>query len=99
MTCTNCTRLGCMNDFVAYEPNASARNPAVSVGIRPAVPTDVRALAAVMSVRGGAVEEHTGRATGLIEKLPVLLVAEKSGVVVGWCGVQKHSILPNADPE
>lgn len=52
-----------------------------------------------MSSRGGMVEEHLGAAARLIERLPVLLMAEKDGAAVGWCGIQKHSIFPDAEPE
>ncbi len=41
-----------------------------------------------MSSRGGTVEEHLDAAGQLIERLPVLLMAEKDGVAVGWCGIQ-----------
>lgn len=88
-----------MTDFVDYEPNAQPVRSAPSVGIRAAAPSDVDGLAAVMAVRGGGHEEHVDRAGRLIERLAVLLIAEKSGVSVGWCGIQKFSIQPDAEPE
>lgn len=51
-----------------------------------------------MTFRGGTVKEHFDAAGRLIERLPVLLMAEKDGVAVGWCGIQKHSIFPDGEP-
>lgn len=50
-------------------------------------------------MRGGRHEEHVDRAGRLIERLNVLLIAERGGVPVGWCGIQKFSIQPDAAPE
>lgn len=70
-----------------------------SLDTRSAVMADVDALAAVMAVRGGSAEEHLDRARKMIERLDVLLIAEMDGKPVGWCGIQKFSIFPSADPE
>lgn len=88
-----------MTDFVDCEPDAHSARSDESVGIRLAEPVDVDGLAAVMAVRGGAIEEYRDRALCLIERLDVLLIAEKDGVAVGWCGIQKFSIHPDAEPE
>ena len=88
-----------MSDFVDYEPDAYAARSDESVEIRPAESGDVGGLAAVMAVRGGAVEEYHDRALRLIERLDVALIAVKDGVPVGWCGIQKLSIHPDAEPE
>lgn len=45
------------------------------------------------------VEDHCDRAVRLIERLEVLLAAEKEGVLVGWCGIHRYSIQPDAEPE
>lgn len=68
-----------MSDFVRYEPEAHSLWHVDKVVIRPAVSTDVDALASVMAVRGSAAEEYESRAGRLIECLDVLLIAEKSG--------------------
>lgn len=88
-----------MTDFVDYKPNAGSAIADAEVEIRAAEPVDVRGVAAVMSARGGTVEEHLDAASRLVERLPVLLMAEKDGSAVGWCGIQKCEILPDAVPE
>ncbi|MDO5745063.1 MAG: GNAT family N-acetyltransferase, partial [Micrococcaceae bacterium] len=87
-----------MSDFVDYEPKVQATAFRAPVGIRAAVPADVGALAAVMSVRGGASVDYVERAGRLIGHLPVLLMAEADRRAVGWCGIQKISIFPGVDP-
>lgn len=88
-----------MTDFADYEPDAHSLRPVDEVDIRPAVTTDLDSLASVMAVRGGTAADYEGRAGRLIERLDVLLIAEKSGAAVGWCGTQKISIHPDAEPE
>lgn len=70
-----------------------------SFSTRLAVTADVGALATVMAARGGTVEGHADHALKMIERLDVLLIAEKDEDAVGWCGVQKIAIDPGADPE
>lgn len=67
--------------------------------IRQAVTADVGALATVMAARGGTVESHAGHALKTIERLDVLLIAERDEQAVGWCGAQKNAIDPGGDPE
>ena len=86
-------------DFVEYAPHRHAVHPREPVGIRSAVPADAVGLGAVMAVRGGTLQAHVDRAGRLIGQLDVLLVAEKGSVPVGWCGIQKHPIRPDAEPE
>lgn len=88
-----------MTDFAEYVPRTHPTSSDESVETRSAVPTDADALAAVMAARGGSVEEHVAAARSLIERLDVLLIAEKEGLAVGWCGIQKFSIFPDAGPE
>ena len=88
-----------MTDFVDYEPHAHSTRSEVDVQIRPAMAADADGLAAVLAVRGGAIEEHIDRAARLIEQLDVLLVADRHGELGGWCGIQRHSIRPDAEPE
>lgn len=88
-----------MTDFVDYEPDAHSTRSDASVEIRPVEAADVDGLAEVMAVRGRAAKEHRDRALRLIERLDVLLIAEKDGVPVGWCGIQKFSIRPDTEPE
>ena len=52
-----------------------------------------------MAVRGGGIEQHVDQARRLIERLEELLIAEKDGVPVGWCGIQKSSIWPGSEPD
>lgn len=85
-----------MSDFVDHEPDVHAARSDESVEIRPVESADVGGLAVVMAVRGGAVEEHLARAGRLIERLDVLLIAEKDGVPVGWGGIQRYAIQPDA---
>ena len=88
-----------MSDFAAYAPSV---NPSVAngtVSTRLADPADAGALATVMAVRGGTVDEHVDRARRMIERLDVLLIAERDGDAVGWCGVQKFALHPGYDPE
>lgn len=88
-----------MRDFATYEPRLGSPEPAVRVATRAAVPTDTLALAGVMSVRGGVVEDYLDRAERLIARLPVLLIAEVDGVAAGWCGIQRYPIMPGEDPQ
>lgn len=88
-----------MNDFADYAPGLQSSGPDVSIETRSAEPNDADALATIMAVRGGGVEEHVDRARQLIERLNVLLIAEKVGAPVGWCGIQKSSIHPDRRPE
>lgn len=88
-----------MSDFAAYAPSV---NPSVAngtVSTRLADPADAGALATVMAVRGGTVDEHVDRARRMIQRLDVLLIAERDGDAVGWCGVQKFALRPGSDPE
>ncbi|MBS1907485.1 MAG: GNAT family N-acetyltransferase [Actinobacteria bacterium] len=88
-----------MTDFVDYEPNVHSARSDESVKIRPVESADADGLAAAMAVRGGTAEEYRDRALRLINRLDVLLIAETDGVPVGWCGIQKFSIHPDAEPE
>lgn len=88
-----------MSDFVVYRPNMKPPAAEELVDTRSAVTADADALAAVMATRGGIAEELVDRARTMIEKLDVLLIAEKCGRTVGWCGVQKYPIFPGAEPE
>lgn len=88
-----------MSDFAAYAPSVK---PSVVNGMvitRSAVPADADALASVMAARGGTVEGHVDHARRMIERLDVLLIAERDGDAVGWCGVQKFALHPGVDPE
>lgn len=60
---------------------------------------DAVAVAAVMATRGGIAEELIDRARTMMEKLDVLLIAEKDRRAAGWRGVQKYLIFPGAEPE
>lgn len=88
-----------MSDFVDYQPGRRLPRPAATVEIRSALPQDADALATVMSARGGVVEDHAGQAARLIERLDVLLIAETRSAAVGWCGIQRFAIRPDAEPE
>lgn len=88
-----------MNDFVDYAPRAHSLRRDASIGIRQAVLDDVDCLAAVMAVRGGEIDEHIETAGRLLSKLSVLLVAECDAELVGWSGIQRYSIHPEAEPE
>jgi len=88
-----------VSDFAVYVPGVKPSAVAGSFITRAAVTADVDALATVMAARGGSVEEHADHARKMIERLDVLLIAEKDGDAVGWCGVQKFAIHPEADPE
>lgn len=88
-----------MSDFAAYAPSLKLSVFDGSFDARSAVMTDVDTLATVMAARGGTVEEYVDHARKMIESPDVLLIAEKDEDAVGWCGVQKSSIHPGADPE
>lgn len=88
-----------MSDFVAYAPSVRSVTSGAAVEIKAATPVDAHHLAAVLAARGGTLEEHLHAATRLIERLTVLLMAEKDGAAVGWCGIQKYQIFPDAVPE
>ncbi len=88
-----------MSDFVAYEPGAHRGVRAQDVEIRQATRVDAQGLATVMSSRGGTPSDHLSAAQRLIDRLPVLLLAESSGDAVGWCGAQRSVIRPGGDPE
>ncbi len=62
-----------MNDFARYAPGAHSSTPDDSVATRSVMPTDAYAVATIMAVRGGSVEEHLDRARRLIERLSVVL--------------------------
>ncbi len=81
-----------MNDFVAYEPAAHGVPSGRAVGIRSAAEADAHGLATVMSARGGELEGHLTTARRRIAQLPVLLIAERDGRAVGWCGAQRCRI-------
>lgn len=88
-----------MSDFVDYEPDVHGARSDEYVEIRPVESPDVDGLAAVMAVRGGAVEGYRDRALRLIERLDLLLIAEKDGVPVGWCGIRRFAIQPDTELE
>jgi len=91
-----------MTDFVEYRPRSESSvrfRSDPQVAIRRAAPGDTRGPAVVRSVRGGSVDEHLEASQRLIERLPVILVAESDGELVGWCGAQRSSIEPDAEPE
>jgi ribosomal protein S18 acetylase RimI-like enzyme len=88
-----------VNDFAVYVPSVRPSAVAESFTTRAAVTADVDALATVMAARGGSVEERADQARKMIAELAVLLIAEKDGYAVGWCGAQKVPIHPKADPE
>lgn len=88
-----------MSDFVVHEPSAHTATSEAAVDIKTASPADARGLASVMAARGGTAEGHLDPARRLIKRLPVLLIAESIGAAVGWCGVQRHSIVPELPPE
>nr|WP_300338844.1 GNAT family N-acetyltransferase [Actinomyces sp.] len=88
-----------MTDFAEYAPGAHLTGPDDVVDTRSALSADADALAAVMAVRGGSVAGHVAAARRLIARLDVLRIAEKEGMAVGWCGVQKASIFPDSGPE
>lgn len=88
-----------MSDFAVYAPSVKPSVVEGAFNTRLAVPADVDALATVMATRGGTVDDHVDHARKMIERLDVLLIAEKAGDAVGWCGVQKFAIHPGADPE
>ncbi|MDN4474212.1 GNAT family N-acetyltransferase [Demequina zhanjiangensis] len=88
-----------MSDFVAYEPGAHGELRGGVVEIRPATQDDAPGLAAVMSSRGGTPSDHLKAAQRLIDRLPVLLLAESAGDAVGWCGAQRSVIEAHGHPE
>lgn len=88
-----------MTDFVAYEPSVKSLGPVIDFEIRSALMSDVDALASVMAVRGGSVEDHVEHARHRIEQLDVLLVAVQGDALVGWSGIQKFSIHAGDAPE
>jgi len=88
-----------VSDFAVYVPSVKPSAVAGSFTTRAAVMADVDALATVMAARGRSVEEHVDHARKMIERLDVLLIAEKDGCALGWCGVQKFAIHSEADLE
>jgi phosphinothricin acetyltransferase len=88
-----------MTDFVRFEPSARSPRAGAAVTIRKATSADVDGLSAVMAVRGGTAAEHRERADRLLERLPVLSVAEAGIELVGWSGAQPFEIEPGSSPE
>lgn len=97
-----------MTDFAEFRPrprprpcaaSESGRAHGPSVVVRSAAPRDALDLAAVMAARGGTVLDHLESARQLIRRLPVLLVAEVSGAVVGWSGAQRAVVHAETPPE
>lgn len=88
-----------MTDFVPFEPSARPQRAGAAVTIRAATAADVEGLALVMAVRGGDVTEHRERARRLVERLPVLSVAETGTGLVGWSGAQTSEIEPGRGGE
>lgn len=48
-----------------------------AVNTRLAIPSDVDAIVTVMAARGGTVDEHVDQARRMIDRLDVLLIAER----------------------
>lgn len=88
-----------MSEFALYAPSVKPSVADETIDTRSAVTADVDALATVMAVRGGSVEEHRDHARKVIARLDVLLIAEQDGQALGWCGIQKFAIFPGAEPE
>lgn len=77
-----------MTDFVAFEPLVRAERAGEAVSIRPATAADAEGLSVVMATRGGVIAAYREQALSLIERLPVLSVAEIDGELVGYSGAQ-----------
>lgn len=88
-----------MTDFVAFEPSARAERAGEAVSIRPATFADAEELSVVMATRGGDIDGYREQARGLIERLPVLSVAETNRELVGYSGAQPIVIKSGRDPE
>ena len=88
-----------MTDFVAFDPLVRAQRAGEAVSIRPATASDAEALSVVMATRGGDMDGYREQARGLIERLPVLSVAEIDRELVGYCGAQPFVIEPGREPE
>lgn len=86
-------------DFVAFEPSARAEHAGDSLTVRPATSTDTEALSIVMATRGGDMAAYREQALRLVERLPVLLVAEIDQELVGYSGAQRFVVMPGKDPE
>ena len=75
--------------------------PQPNVAIRPARPDDGPALAVVMAARGGIPSDHAPAAHRLLDRAPVLVVAEAALLqgteVVGWSGATRTPLRPS-DP-
>lgn len=72
--------------------------PQPNVAIRPARPDDGPALAVVMAARGGTPSDHVRAADWLLDRAPVLVVAEialpEGPEVVGWSGATQTPLHP-----
>ena len=72
--------------------------PQPNVAIRPARPDDGPALAVVMAARGGIPSDHAPAAHRLLDRAPVLVVAEAALLqgteVVGWSGATRTPLHP-----
>ena len=91
-----------MSDFVEYQPGVRRSGGTASnapAAVRAATLSDVRGLAVVMSARGGHVEDHLDGARRLIQRLPVLLVADSDNGLVGWSGAQKVQVQPGEESD
>lgn len=91
-----------MSDFAEYAPSLLSSGDGGTgalVVIRAASAGDVGGLAAVMTSRGGVPEDHLEGARRLLERLPVLLVAEFESNLVGWSGAQMWQVRPDREPE
>lgn len=87
-----------MTDFARYQPRRSSFAERATPTLRRATPTDASGLAGVMAVRGGLAADRLGQARRLINKLPILWLAEVEAWPVGWGGAQPFEIHADEEP-
>lgn len=87
-----------MSEFAEFFPGQYG-DPLGDMRVRQAASSDASTVAAVMASRGGSVESHLGAAERLVDRAPVVLLAECScdGHVraIGWSGAVRTPLEQN----
>lgn len=88
-----------MTDFVPFDPSARSELADGATSIRVATSADVEGVAWVMHARGRDLATYREQSHPLIERLPVLVAAERDSELVGYSGAQLFVIEPGRGPE
>lgn len=93
---------GTGDPHIIDDPTIPTPVPPPETKRRPTCAEDAADLAAVMAARGGTPADHAPAARRLLDRVPVLLLAERAGShgprVVGWPGATLAALYPGAQP-